>query len=183
MIHFHWPTISGHYVLSTSKRSVHHHGPCYSDYRLDGKLCLLILMWGTSPTKHYLFLFLQKLLHKLWGIEYPIISVASLDNHSLTLSLPLKCEFFLYSFSIVYDRLMLNIHITTGIVNKNTSSWEHIKRILIYLCVVEPTWRPLDIVICRYHIYRQKMILLEIFLLHRIILDCIHFLVYKIKIP
>ena len=62
---------------------------------------------------------LQQLLHKLRGIEYPIISVVSLDHHSMTLSLPLKFEFDLDSFSSIYSHLVLDAHITTGMVNKD----------------------------------------------------------------
>ena len=127
IINYYWPNISGKCVLSTSKCSVHQHFPLHSNYRLDGALCCLILMWGSRSTKPYLLLLLQKLLHKIWGIENPIISVLSLDHHSLNLSLPLKGEFCRDSFSSVYGQLVLKYHINTGMVNKNTSSWEHIR--------------------------------------------------------
>ena len=120
--HFHCSNISGQCVLRTSNRSMHQHGPCHSYYRLDDLLCWLTLMWGASPTKLYLLLILQQLLHKLWGIEDPIISVVSLDPQSMTLSIILKGEFCLDSFSRIYSRLVLDANITTGIVNKNASA-------------------------------------------------------------
>ena len=98
----------------------------------------------------------------------------SLDHHYLTLSLPLKVEFCLDSFSSVYSHLVLNAHITTGMVNKDTYSREHTRRILFPFCVVDTTWRPRDIIICRHHMSLQKMILLELLLLHSIIIDCIY---------
>ena len=41
---------------------------------------------------------------------------------------------------------------------------------------VEPTWSPRYIMICRHHFSWQNIILLELFLIHRIILDFIYFI-------
>ena len=97
---------------------MYQHGPCLSDYHLDGAHCWPILIWGADPTKPYLLLILQQLLHKLWGIEDTIISVVYLDQHLLTLSLPLKGDFPLESFSSFYMHLVIDSQITTGMVNK-----------------------------------------------------------------
>ena len=83
---------------------------------------------------------------------------------------------FLDSFSSIYSHLVLNAHINTRIVNKDTSSWEDIIWIWFNFCVVEPIWIPRDILILRHHLSRQKMILLEISILHSIFLDCIYFI-------
>ena len=148
IIHCHWSKISGQYDLRISKRSVYQHGTWHSGYCIDGSMYCSILMWGASPTKNYLFLLLQQILHKLWGIEDPIISVVSLDNYSMPLRPPLKGEFLLDSFSSVYCHLVIDDHITTGMVNKYTSSREHLICIGFAVYVVEPTWIPQDIVIC-----------------------------------
>ena len=74
------------------------------------------------PTKIYILLLLQQLIHKLLGIEYPIINVVYLDQNYLTLSLPLRGGFCLDSFGSVYVHLMLYYHIATGMVNKKVLS-------------------------------------------------------------
>ena len=61
-------------------------------------------------------------------------------------------------------------------LNKDTPSWEHIRWIWFTFCVVEPTCIQWDIMICRHHFSWQKMILLELLLLHSILLNCIYFI-------
>ena len=134
-------------------------------------------MWGAIPTKPYLLMLLQQLLHKVWGIEDTIISVISLGRHSTTLNLPINSEFFLHIFIRVYIHLVLDAQITTCMVNKNTPAWKNIRWISLALCVIYTTWIPQDIMICRHHLSRQKITLLDLFLLHRIILYCINFIV------
>ena len=103
--------------------------------------------------------------NKLLGIEYFIVSVIYVYHYSLTFILPLKGKFFLDIFSSVYIHLVLNFHITTGMVNKDTSSLEHLRLIWFTFCVM----------IYRHNFSWQKMILLVLLLLHRILLGCITF--------
>ena len=182
IIHFHWPNISIQCVLRAYMRSVPQHSPFHSDYRLYGALWCPILVWGSSPTKPYNFLILQQLIHKLWGIEDNIICLLSLDRHSLNFILPLKGEFFFDSYSSVYGHLVIHSHITTGMVKKNRSSREQHICIWLILCVVEPNWSLIDIVICRHHMFRQNIILLDILLICRILIDCIYFIGSKMTL-
>ena len=135
----------GNFLLRASKNSVHLHGTFRSNYRIDGVLFWPILIWCTIPTKHIILIHLQQILHKLWGIKDPIFSMVSFDIHSLTLSLYIKGDFFLGSFSRIYSHLVLDTNITTGMINKITSNLEHLIWIWLELCVVEPTWSQQDI--------------------------------------
>ena len=119
---------------------------------------------------------LQQILYKIWKIEYTIASVVSLDCHTLTLSLTLKGGSCLDSFSIFYRHLVVDDHITTGMVNKNTSNREHFRWIRIYLCVVKPTWILKYIMICRQQMSIQKIILIFILILYSILLGCLYFM-------
>ena len=73
---------------------MHQHGTFRSHYHLDGALFWTILMWAVSPTKTYLLLILQQILHKIWGIEYSIVSLICLDCHYLNLILPIQQDTF-----------------------------------------------------------------------------------------
>ena len=152
---------------------LHQYVTFHSDHYIDGALCWPIFMWVTSPTKPYLLLLLQQIFHKLLGIEDSIVGVIYVYHYSLTLILPLKGEFFLDSFSSVYIYLVLNAHITTDMFNKDTSSWELIRCIWFLFCVLDPTWIPRDTMICRQHMSRKMMIIIELLLLHGILIDCI----------
>ena len=79
-------------------------------------------MLGARPKNNNILLILQQLLHKLWGIEYTIVSMVSLDYHFLNLRLPLKGVFCLDILSSVYNHLVIYTHINTDIVNKETST-------------------------------------------------------------
>ena len=96
--------------------------PFHNDNFLDGALLCPILMWCSAWLNLIFLLLLQQLLHKLWWIEDPIISVVYLDHHSLTLSLPLKNKFYLPSFSSIYSYLVLDAHITKGVWYKTHPS-------------------------------------------------------------
>ena len=77
---------------------------------------------------------------------------------------------------VLYSHLVIDDYKTTAMVNKDTSTWEHLWWIQIFPCVVYSYWIPWYIVIRRHYFPRQKIILLYICILDNIILGCINFI-------